>query len=66
MADPADDLMAPMKGPLQTLRDGDAPSPPGDPARKSAQLLPWRPGRREAATLAMCIRLTTDRRDRRR
>jgi GTP cyclohydrolase II len=41
IATPRDDLMAPMKGPLQTLRDGDATLHRArDPLAKSAQLLP--------------------------
>ncbi|WP_043918411.1 GTP cyclohydrolase II [Jannaschia aquimarina] len=41
VADPADDLRAPMKGPLATLRDGDAgPWRTGLALAKAAQLLP--------------------------
>lgn len=41
VADPADDLRAPMKGPLATLRDGDAdPWRTGIALAKAAQLLP--------------------------
>ncbi|SOC18805.1 GTP cyclohydrolase II [Rhodobacter sp. JA431] len=41
LADPADDLMVPMKGPLSSLRDGDAiPARAAIQLAKTAQLLP--------------------------